>query len=118
MLRTSEHRYSPALTAQARLGSAHVGQLLLDPLEDLVPLFDVGQFAAAKPQHKLHAVATLDKLARVVDLDHQVMLADLGRADSDMFQSGPVSLGLGLTLFLPLGVHPFAEVHDAANGRG
>ena len=87
-------------------------------IEDLLPFLDVRQFSAAKPQPELHAVASLEELPRVVDLDLQVVLADLGRLDADFLQLSLVSLGLGLSLFLALGILPLAVIYYAADWRG
>jgi hypothetical protein len=85
-------------------------------LEDLPALLGVCQFAPAETQRELHAVASGQKAEGVVDLDLQVMVADLGSPDADLLELGLMPVGLGLLLLLALRVHPLAVIHDPANG--
>jgi len=81
-------------------------------------LFDMGQFPSSEPKRELNAVAPLEELSGVPDLNLKVVFADLGRLDADFLQFRLVAVGLGLLLLLPLGVFPLAVIHDPADRGG
>src|SRR5439155_14584023 len=58
-----------------------------------------------------------EELAGVVDLDHQVMDADLDRAQLELLELSAAAGGTRLVFLLLLKVAPLAVVNDFADGR-
>src|SRR5690606_10828682 len=112
-----DHGSAAAHHAEVLLDLADHEELALDAVHDLQAQFLVGHLAPAVLEAELDLVPFLEELAGVVDLDHQVMLIDLGRADLDLLEAG-VPLGGPLLVFLLLLlVLPLAVVEDLADRR-
>ena len=59
----------------------------------------MGHLAAAELQGELHLVAFLEELAGVVDLDLQIVVADLDRADLQLLELPAAGLARLLSSF-------------------
>src|SRR5262249_1123150 len=82
--------------------------------DDALALLDMLQLPAAEEDVEHHLVLVFQELARLVDLDLDVMVAGLG-ADADFFEL--LLVWLSLALFAGLLVAELAVVHDLADRR-
>jgi len=71
-------------------------------------------FAAPEYHHKLNFITFFQKLLRLFQFDHAIMLFDF-RSQPHFLQDHIVLFLLGFVVFLFLLILPFAEVHDSAN---
>jgi hypothetical protein len=78
---------------------------------------DVSHLTPLELKRELHLVALFEELAGVVDLDHQIMLADAHGLELQLLELTGAARGPRLVLFLLLLVAPFAVIHDSTNGR-
>jgi hypothetical protein len=65
------------LASRSTLLTGHSSSLIF---EDVATQFQVGHLAALELQRELNLVPFLEELARVVDLDHQIVIADAHRS--------------------------------------
>ena len=79
-----------------------------------MPEIQVGHLAALETQRELDLVAFLEELAGVVDLDHQIVVADF-RPQAQLLVFAVMCVAFVLPLLLL--VFEFAVIHDSANRR-
>ena len=77
MIRLQDQRHAPAFHLRVALDLAHRPEFGLDLVHQLAAEILVGHFAPLELQRELHLVSLFEKLAGVVDLDLQVVVADL-----------------------------------------
>ena len=105
---------TPSINFWRRFQLAILQEFFDHVFDDATSLGDVGNLATAKHDRDLHSVFMTEKLARLLDLEIDVVLARLG-PQPDFLGLRVVRMAFGL-LFVLL-VFEFAEVHDAANRR-
>ncbi len=92
-------------------------QLFFDALEQFATKVHVGHLTTSKLQCELDLVAFPQELPRVIDLDLQIVIADLHRPKFQLLQLPRSRAGAAAVFFLLLLVAPFAVIHDAAHRR-
>lgn len=97
-----------------RFQFAVLHELVDHVFNDATSLGDVGNLTTTKHDRDLHSVLVTEKLARLLDLEVNVVLARLG-PQPNFLGLGVVRMTFGLLLVLL--VFEFAEVHDPANRR-
>jgi len=117
MVRLEDHRHPPAFHLRVALDLAHQPERILDLFEDIAAQLQVSHLAAAELQRELHLVPFLQELAGVVDLDHQVVIADLDRLELQFFELTAAVGSAGLVFLLLLLIAPLAVVHDLTDRR-
>ena len=95
-----------------RLQFAVLQEVFDHAFNDATSLGDVGNLATAKHDRDLYSVFMTEKLARLLDLEIDVVLTRLG-PQPNFLGLGVVRMAFGL-LFILL-VFEFAEVHDSTN---
>lgn len=93
-------------------------QRLFDQSEDSLAFIDMGEFAPSEPERELHPVAAKKKTPGAFDLDHEIVLVDLGGSDADFLQFGLVSMRLCLALLLGEIVLVLSVIEDSADWGG
>lgn len=102
------------MARRRRFDTGDFRQLANDRIEQALPFVHVRQFAAAEDDRDQHLVAMFEELARLLDLDLDVVLAGL-RPDADLFQ--PRLMHDCLMLALGLLVFEFAKIHHPHDRR-
>jgi len=115
--RSQGHGQPPGFESVVLVDLGDLSEACLYLLEDISPLVDMGKFPPAEPQAELYAVAPREKILSPLDLDPQVVVADLGSLDTNFLQLGFVSPGLGFLVFLLLFVFELPKVHNPADRR-
>src|SRR5664280_2604182 len=110
------HDHVATVQLGGRLDFGDVGQLLDDPVEDLLSQFRVRGFSSAEHDRDLYLVTFVQELFDQPGLGIEVTGADLGPVlhllDADVLGLAPRLLGLLRLVELELAV-----VHDATDGR-
>ena len=117
MIRLEDQGHAAAFHLGVALDLADEPQFLLDLDEDVPAELLVGHLTPAELQGELDFIALFEELAGVVDLDHQVVVADFDRAELDFLELSAARGGAGLVFLLLLLVPPLSVVDDFADGR-
>ena len=92
VLRLKNQRHPPAfhLASRSILLNCHSSLLIL--VNNVAPQVQVGHLASLELQRELNLVPFLEELAGVIDLDHQIVVADLDGFEFQLFElPGPRS---------------------------
>jgi len=78
----------------------------------------MSEFASSESERELHPVATKEKTAGPLDLDHEIVLVDLWGPDADFLQFGLMSVSLCVALLLGEIVLVLAIIENSADWWG
>ena len=86
MIRLKHQRHAATFHLRVTLNLRNQEQLFLDLLEQITTQIQVRHFATLELQRELNFVSLFQEFARVIDLDHQIVVADahgdvMGAAD-------------------------------------
>ena len=117
MVGLEDQRHPPAFHFRVTLDLADRPQFGLDLDEDVATEVDVGHLTSAELQGELHLVPLFEELAGMVNLDHQIVVADLDGLELQLLEL-PTAVGRARLVFLLLLlVAPLPVVHDFTDGR-
>lgn len=117
MIRLKHQRHPAAFHLGIAFNLADRPESCLYLVHQVAPEIQVGHFAAFEPQGELHLISVFEEVARPVDLDIQVVLADANRIDIQHFQAAALVGRTALVFLLLLLVTPLAVIHDPAHRR-
>lgn len=115
MIGLEDHGHSAAFDFGVALDFGMGPKLFFDLLEDVAAEIEVGHLAATELERELNLITFFKKLFGVIDLDHEVVIADFDGFEFEFFELAGAGAGAGLVFFLLLLVSPLAVIHYAAD---
>ena len=117
MFGLKHQRHTPAFHFGVAFDFAYRPQLIFDLLKQIAAQFQVSHFTPLKLERELNLIALFEELARMIDLDHQIMIADADSLQLQFLELAAAAGSAGLVFLLLLLIAPLAVIHDSADGR-